>query len=237
MTSTSVRFASAALLLVGGVATAGCARSSAKAPVALPARSTAVVRYDLARPSPAPCAAPTPLPVVVAAAPKHAPVVEYAPAPVFEPAPAYEPAPATSLIAPAPARDTVVPPVRLINVTCPVMLGNPVDPGVTSLWNGRLVAFSDSAARARFEESPMRFTGNLPGYASGTSSDSSAPSGARVLAGPPLAAYAAPLLRRGSTVPLAPPSALVGSPDGDEEEAPAECGDEECPGGNCRLPR
>jgi hypothetical protein len=233
MKSTSVRLAAAALLVVGA-ATAGCARSTATAP-ASPVRSVTTARSEVPAvfaPPPS-CAAP-------ARAVAAAPAVERIPHRVVARAPerAPEAAPATSLPAapPSPPAPLTAPssPVRLINVTCPVMLGNPVDPAVTSSWQGRLVAFSDVAARTRWEHDPARFAANLPGWASGTSSDASAPTVARVVAGPAASAT----LRRAAPSPIGPPAAFVGSPDGDEEEPvlEPEFDEECCPGGNCRLP-
>jgi hypothetical protein len=125
------------------------------------------------------------------------------------------------------------------------MLGNPVDPSVTAVWNGRTVAFSDAQARALWEASPSRYAGNLPGFASGSAGDASGPTSARLVAGPraaapPSGAFQAvlPPLPTARRLAIAPPVTVVGSPDGDEEEPALECHDEEeCPGGNCRLPR
>lgn len=93
-----------------------------------------------------------------------------------------------------------------INATCPVMLGNPVDPKVTAEWKGAIVAFCDVNARATWAADPARYAGNLPRI-SGSGSDG---------------ALAAPVARRRTpssarvvaAIPKAPPVTAIGSPDG-----------------------
>jgi hypothetical protein len=247
MTSISSR-AAVAVSLLGLVAATGCVRSRVVPTYASPAGAVVVYRSDIP-PTPPPCSAPRAAVVASASRPAPARVVAAAPATSLP-----APAPLAHAAPPAPAPVAAPAPVgaRLVNVTCPVMLGNPVDPTVTATYQGRVVAFSDAGARARWEADPARYASNLPGFASGTSSDAHAASFARVVGGPYPAASPAPgrlpvtaianpsaaALRRVGG-PLGPPATLVGSPDGEEEpvEAPECGGDEECPGGNCRLPR
>jgi hypothetical protein len=131
------------------------------------------------------------------------------------------------------------------------MLGVPVDPKVTSHWHGRTIAFSDVGARARWEASPDRYSANLPGFASGSSTDTPIRSSARIVAMPPAqapaacpAAAAVPAPRPAApTAAVAPPPAkpvappVVAAPPARPAPDPAFGeGDDCCPGGNCRLP-
>ena len=126
-----------------------------------------------------------------------------------------------------------VPAGKPINATCPVMLGNPVDPKVTVEWKGALVAFCDANARATWAADPARYAGNLPRI-SGSGGDGAlaapvarrrTPSTARVVAAipkaPPVAAIGSP---DGSAMPLpvaAPAAFAMGSPDGAALPLPA----------------
>ncbi|MFO0933497.1 MAG: hypothetical protein U1E39_12410 [Planctomycetota bacterium] len=93
-----------------------------------------------------------------------------------------------------------------INATCPVMLGNPVDPKVTAEWKGVTIAFCDVNARSTWSADPARYAGNLPRI-SGSGGDG---------------ALAAPVARRRTpstarvvaAIPKAPPVTAIGSPDG-----------------------
>lgn len=99
-----------------------------------------------------------------------------------------------------------------INATCPVMLGNPVDPKVTADWKGATIAFCDANARATWTADPARYAGNLPRI-SGSGGDG-------VLA-PPVARRRTPSTARVvAAIPKAPPVAAIGSPDGSSAGAP-----------------
>ena len=107
---------------------------------------------------PAPVFARTPVAPSAPAAPALQPVAA-APSPVFAP----------SGFAPATAGFGAS--GRPMNATCPVMLGNPVDPAVTAVFQGRVIAFSDYTARWKWNTEPERYAVNLPRSASGSSSD------------------------------------------------------------------
>jgi len=126
-----------------------------------------------------------------------------------------------------------------VNATCPVMLGNPVDPKVTAEWKGATVAFCDASARATWTADPSRYAGNLPRL-SGSGTDAApvarrrTPSAARVVAAIPKAPTAdaaigspdaAPAIvaPRGDGAPMAVavPVAALGSPDGAPMALPA----------------
>lgn len=62
--------------------------------------------------------------------------------------------------------------LRPINATCPVMLGSPVDPSVTTSFNGRVVAFADLSSRTKWLSDPGRYSQNVPGVGGfGSASD------------------------------------------------------------------
>jgi hypothetical protein len=48
------------------------------------------------------------------------------------------------------------------NATCPVLLGNPVDPSVTSVFEGRVVGFCCRICKAKFDADPAKYAKNLP---------------------------------------------------------------------------
>ncbi|MBL9087891.1 MAG: hypothetical protein JNM10_12210 [Planctomycetia bacterium] len=99
-----------------------------------------------------------------------------------------------------------------INATCPVMLGNPVDPKVTAEWKGAMIAFCDVNARSTWTADPARYAGNLPRI-SGSGGDG-------VLA-PPVARRRTPSAARVvAAIPKAPPVGAIGSPDGSSSAAP-----------------
>ncbi len=114
-----------------------------------------------------------------------------------------------------PAVAAKAPAGKPINATCPVMLGNPVDPKVTAEWKGAIVAFCDANARSTWSADPARYAGNLPRISglSGSGSDG---------------ALAAPVARRRTpsaarvvaAIPKAPPVAAIGSPDGSTAGVP-----------------
>lgn len=92
-----------------------------------------------------------------------------------------------------------------VNATCPVMLGNPVDPTVTAAWKGVTVAFCDPSARTAWLADPARYAGNLPrlsgsGGAAPVARRRAVPSSARLVAA--------------AAKPAAPTGAAIGSPDG-----------------------
>lgn len=93
------------------------------------------------------------------------------------------PAPAPAPVAaPAPASTASAAPVAsapCVNATCPVLVGNPVNPGVTTSWNGKTVGFCCAACRAKFEASPARFVANLPGGSGSASDPAKAPTVSR----------------------------------------------------------
>lgn len=111
-----------------------------------------------------------------------------------------------------PAVAAKAPAGKPINATCPVMLGNPVDPKVTAEWKGAIVAFCDANARATWSADPARYAGNLPRI-SGSGGDG---------------ALAAPVARRRTpsaarvvaAIPKAPPVTAIGSPDGSSGSVP-----------------
>lgn len=150
---------------------------------------------------------------------------------------------------PAPREATVA--VRAINATCPVLVGTPVDPTITTRWKGSTIAFSSTTARLMWETDPSRYSANVAGL-SGSAGDSEAafaklapaagpaaasgmivptsPAvGARVVSG---AAVASPVVASAPAPKPAPavavPAAAPAHADGEE------C--EECPGGVCRVP-
>jgi YHS domain-containing protein len=48
------------------------------------------------------------------------------------------------------------------NETCPVLLGNKVDPRFKTKWNGKVVGFCCPMCRAKFERNPERYAKDLP---------------------------------------------------------------------------
>ena len=48
------------------------------------------------------------------------------------------------------------------NATCPVMLGNAVDPSITTVWQGKVVGFCSETCRAKFLKNPEKYAKNLP---------------------------------------------------------------------------
>ena len=166
---------------------------------------------------------------------------------------------------------TPAPAVRLVsspssssymwNATCPVLLGNPVDPRINSDWNGHVIAFSSTTAKLMWDADPSRYASNLTGvYDSsdpkgswGSSSDAiarplavapsapsaphpvlavaPAPAGVRVVATPPCAAP----VRAAAPAPCgSKPAPVIVQPSPCEPVIGGEC--DECPGGNCRIP-
>lgn len=123
-------------------------------------------------------------------------------------------------VAPNPASVAMslpAPSSRPINATCPVLLGNPVNARFTSTWQGRVVAFSDATAKSMWDAGPSRYAGNLPGMASASIAS-------------PLVAPAPAAATPVKPSVAAPPPLPVSAP------APAVEEDEDCPGGNCRIP-
>ena len=296
----------ATIAAVGGVS-AGCAQGSRTATYrSVPDAACAVP----SAPRYAPPLSPAPVQrsggtVVLSSRPAPARIVPMpspsAPAPVFARAPspaAAAPAPVFQPVAAAPAPVLAGSPAlpgtsssRSVNATCPVMLGNPVDPAVTAVYQGRVIAFSDYTARWKWNTDPDRYAVNLPRMASGSSSDTipvfatrdagrgmttpspiaaptaaplpqdptlpsfdalppvrsmpsmppaSMPSSAAAVTSPrampplPLPA-AAPVVRTPVVRAPAPPPAPV-APAAPSLEDMEHGEDEECPGGNCRLP-
>jgi hypothetical protein len=108
--------------------------------------------------------------------------------------------------------------LRPINATCPVLLGSPIDPSVTTSYNGRVIAFADVSSRSRWLADPAQYARNLPGvggFGSATdapvfataqvrplpSYESAPPRVSAPLASPELPAFSMP------TAPVAIPSA------------------------------
>jgi YHS domain-containing protein len=67
-------------------------------------------------------------------------------------------APTVVEVRPAPAALAGAP----YNATCPVMLGNPVDPAITTTWDGKIVGFCSETCRAKFLKNPEKYVKNLP---------------------------------------------------------------------------
>jgi hypothetical protein len=168
--------------------------------------------------------------------------------------PASPPARTVAAVSPAP----LAPPARRsLNATCPVLVGNPVDPQITTQWNGRTVAFCSPSARVMWEADPSRYASNLPPTTSTASllGTSSLPAAAAIA---PAARPVAPVVRAAAPAPLAPavlattppcrvpaPAANVvklsspgsASSIGGAHAAPSLDGEcDECPGGVCRIP-
>ena len=131
-----------------------------RSPVLLVAAIAALLLVGCCNPCPCericdPCAScPS---MQVHAAPRAPVVVRTAPSPVptvvqVGPAPAAPAAPT------APAAPKAVP----YNATCPVMLGNPVNPDITTVWNGKVVGFCSETCRVRFTKDPEKYAKNLP---------------------------------------------------------------------------
>jgi YHS domain-containing protein len=74
-----------------------------------------------------------------------------APVPPAPPAAPKSPQAAAGPAAPAP-----------INATCPVLLGNPVDPQYTTVYQGKVVGFCCPMCKAKFEKDPEKYAKNLP---------------------------------------------------------------------------
>ena len=159
--------------------------------------------------------------------------------------------------APAPVREATVA-VRAINATCPVLVGTPVDPAITTRWKGATIAFSSTTARLMWETDPSRYSANVSGL-SGSAGDAEAafaklapaagPAAAsgtivsvspgpttRVVSGaaaasPGVAApRATPAVAPVAAAMHAAPVAVPATKSADGEEC------EECPGGVCRVP-
>ena len=185
----------------------------------------------------------------------------FRPAPIRTASAAPAPAPVVAS-APAPAAPTVAS-VPCVNATCPVLVGNPVNPVVTTSWNGKTVGFCCAACRAKFEASPARFVANLPGGSAGSLSEAEpvrAPSASRA---EPAARNVPPPLRT-SVARIVPPSTALAPkpvllapavvapvsahapkasvapivlPSFGDRESGEECESEgECVGGSCRVP-
>lgn len=98
-----------------------------------------------------------------------------------------------------------------VNATCPVWVGHTVDPTVTEIWQGSVIAFKDAEARRAWIAEPARYVGSLPRLSgSGGDGDRS-----RVGGGP----KAVPAAGRVEAAPVvAAPASLfptgVGSPTG-----------------------
>ncbi len=75
--------------------------------------------------------------------------VVLSPAPQAAPVPAPQPAPATAAALP-------------YNPTCPVRLGNPVDPNITTVYEGKVVGFCSTTCREKFLKNPAKYAKNLP---------------------------------------------------------------------------
>ena len=268
------------VLLIGGVAS-GCARGT----------YTGAARYsaDSSADSPAPVAvrrdAPTwatpvpshvsPSPAIVSA--PYAPRTT-APQPIVmssrpdgRTAPVAMPAPASAAYDPLPPPRTrsaaeIAARLRPINATCPVMIGSPVDPSVTTSFNGRVVAFADVSSRSKWLGDPDQYARNLPGSSGvgaagfGSASDGpvfatsspmpfpspmppAAPRVSAPLAAPELPAFAMPPAPPPpATAPARPsytpaaPPAAAPAPAPADADAGGTCAEGDCPGGNCKLP-
>lgn len=90
----------------------------------------------------------TPCPDPCAARPS---IDRAAAAPAMPAAPSVEVGPAPAVTAGAP-----------YNATCPVMLGNPVNPAITTTWDGKIVGFCSETCRAKFLKTPEKYVKNLP---------------------------------------------------------------------------
>jgi uncharacterized membrane protein/YHS domain-containing protein len=66
-------------------------------------------------------------------------------------------------LAAAPAQ---TPPTRPVNETCPVMSEEPVDPNITTVYDGRTIAFCCDRCLAKFRADPQRYLPRLPAIAS-----------------------------------------------------------------------
>lgn len=274
-----------------GAATVGCAQGSRSAtyramgatgPVAGTAGPTAPERYAVSAPRYAPPLARAPVSsggtVVLSSRPAPVRIV---PSPVAAPAPAVAVAPGPFEPVFAPATAVAGASGRPVNATCPVMLGNPVDPAVTAVYQGRVIAFSDYTARWKWNTDPSRYADNLPRTASGSASDlipvgspapvfasrtaTPAPANEVLPVDPTLPSFdslppvrSAPVLPPPGRMPAAaaavtsphampplvpptPPAATAKAPAPAPAAAPSfedltHGEDEECPGGNCRLP-
>src|SRR5688572_18814993 len=61
----------------------------------------------------------------------------------------------------APRVSHTLPASRPTNLLCPVMTGTPVDAAFTSVFEGKVVAFSSADAKQRFDAHPSGFSRNL----------------------------------------------------------------------------
>lgn len=57
------------------------------------------------------------------------------------------------------------PDTQPINATCPVMSGEPVDTNITTVHNGRTIAFCCDTCLTKFKAAPQRYLSGLPGFA------------------------------------------------------------------------
>jgi hypothetical protein len=195
-----------------------------------PARTTAPAAVARAS-SPAPRSAPVSRGTTTASAPSRC---------ALAPTPA--PAPRTESFA-----------MRSVNGTCPVLIGTPVDPSITTRWKGSTIAFSSTTARLMWETDPARYSANVAGL-SGSAGDSApafarmapaagpaaasgtivttnpAPGASRVLSG---ASVASPAVAP-AHVAAQKPAVVAGPAAAPAAHADDEC--EDCPGGVCRVP-
>ena len=49
-----------------------------------------------------------------------------------------------------------------VNIFCPVLMGEPIDPSVTTLWEGKIVGFCSVVAKQKFLKDPAKYSKNLP---------------------------------------------------------------------------
>jgi hypothetical protein len=99
-----------------------------------------------------PCDPCAPRGIVVASTPPSAPAAPTPPTPPTVEVPAPPPAPTPS------ASTTAAP----YNATCPVMLGNPVDPTITTVHGGKVVGFCSTMCREKFLKNPLKYEKFLP---------------------------------------------------------------------------
>ena len=82
------------------------------------------------------------------------------------------PAPTSSATAGAPVKAPVAEPVvdapaapaseKPVNMFCPVMMGEPIDTKITTLWDGKLVGFCSEVSKQKFLKNPAKYAKNLP---------------------------------------------------------------------------
>ena len=81
-----------------------------------------------------------------------APIDPNAPPPVPTPPPAPKAPPAAPTAAPE----------KPVNLFCPVLMGEPIDPSITTMWEGKIVGFCSLVAKEKFLKDPAKYSKNLP---------------------------------------------------------------------------